>query len=88
MGVIIMKRTIYFDTLRSQFSEDAKLAISDITHSTIDVVDSWPALMSLLCQELCHDAWDCKRLCEFCNLQSDALQSCCVFMTLQRRKDP
>jgi DNA-binding NarL/FixJ family response regulator len=51
-----MKRTIYFDTLRSQFGEDAKLAISDITHSTIDVVDSWPALMSLLCQELCHDA--------------------------------
>jgi DNA-binding NarL/FixJ family response regulator len=50
-----MKRTIYFDTLKTQFSEDAKLAISDITNSTIDVVDSWPALMSLLCQELCHD---------------------------------
>lgn len=50
-----MKRTIYFDTLSSQFSVDAKIAISDITDSTIDTVDSWPALMSLLCQELCHD---------------------------------
>jgi DNA-binding NarL/FixJ family response regulator len=50
-----MKRTIYFDTLSSQFSVDAKTAISDITDSTIDTVDSWPALMSLLCQELCHD---------------------------------
>jgi DNA-binding NarL/FixJ family response regulator len=50
-----MKRTIYFDTLRGQFSIDAITAISDITHSTIDVVDSWPALMSLLCQELCHE---------------------------------
>lgn len=50
-----MKRTIYFDTLQTQLSVDAKIAISDITSSTIDVVDSWPGLMSLLCQELCHN---------------------------------
>jgi DNA-binding NarL/FixJ family response regulator len=49
-----MKRTIYFDSLQNQFSEDAKIAIEDVTNSAIDVVDSWPALMSLLCQELCE----------------------------------
>lgn len=46
-----MKRTIYFDTLHTQFSVDSLIAVSDITRSAIDVVDSWPALMSLLCQE-------------------------------------
>lgn len=51
-----MKRTIYFDNLGTQFSVDALIALSDITNSTIDLVDSWPALMSLLCQELCHTA--------------------------------
>lgn len=51
-----MKRTIYFDTLQTQLSVDAKIAIADITNSTIDIVDSWPALMSLLCQELCETA--------------------------------
>ncbi len=49
-----MKRTIYFDTLRNQLSVDAVVALSDITNSTVDMVDSWPGLMSLLCQELCH----------------------------------
>ena len=54
MGTIIMKRTIYFDTLRNQLSDDAVVALGDITNSIIDMVDSWPGLMSLLCQELCH----------------------------------
>jgi DNA-binding NarL/FixJ family response regulator len=49
-----MKRTIYFDILSSQFGTDALTAISDITNGSFDMVDSWPALMSLLCQELCH----------------------------------
>jgi len=53
-----MKRTIYFDTLHTQFSVDALIAVSDITGSNIDMVDSWPGLMSLLCQELCHDPSD------------------------------
>ena len=49
-----MKRTIYFDTLHNRLSTDAVAAIGDITHSIIDMVDSWPGLMSLLCQELCY----------------------------------
>jgi DNA-binding NarL/FixJ family response regulator len=49
-----MKRTIYFNNLGPQLSIDALMAVRDITESEIEVVDSWPALMSLLCQELCH----------------------------------
>lgn len=51
-----MKRTIYFDTLYNRLSTDAVVAISDVTHSNVDVVDSWPSLMSLLCQQLCECA--------------------------------
>lgn len=50
-----MKRTIYFDTIGNQFSNDSVNAIGDVTKSTVDIVDSWPSLMGLLCQELCHD---------------------------------
>jgi DNA-binding NarL/FixJ family response regulator len=51
-----MKRTIYFDTLHNRLSTDAVTAIGDITHSKVDVVDSWPGLMSLLCQQLCESS--------------------------------
>lgn len=50
-----MKRTIYFDSTNKQFSVDALIAIGEVTNGSINIVDSWPGLMSLLCQELCID---------------------------------
>lgn len=50
-----MRQIIYFDTLNKEYNSEVLSSVSDFTNSKIEIVHSWPSLMSSLASESLYE---------------------------------
>lgn len=50
-----MRQIIYFDTLNKEYNGEILSSVSDFTNSKIEIVHSWPSLMSSLASESLYE---------------------------------